>query len=81
MCQVFGDECVGRGLRLPWPAETLILKEESGRSRVDVFLDRLNSAVEAICEFVLVLTPKEDKEIHCKLPRFSLSFIFSLQPF
>ncbi|KAI6227669.1 hypothetical protein M3Y99_01228700 [Aphelenchoides fujianensis] len=72
MCQAFGDECHRRGLLLPVPAEMLIVEEDGLKSRIDAFLEYLQAAVKADCEFVLVLTPKEDKEIHSFLKAYEL---------
>ncbi|KAI6204744.1 hypothetical protein M3Y94_00712200 [Aphelenchoides besseyi] len=69
MCSSYMNACSDRGLQLVDPADCCVI-ESDGRNRIDVFVDYLLEAVDNGLEFLIVLTPKEDKQIHSFLKAF-----------
>ncbi|KAI6172817.1 hypothetical protein M3Y98_01015600 [Aphelenchoides besseyi] len=69
MCSSYMNACEDRGLHLVNPADCCVI-ELDGRNRIDVFVEYLLEAVENGLEFLVVLTPTEDKQIHLFLKAF-----------
>ncbi|KAI6196307.1 hypothetical protein M3Y94_01093700 [Aphelenchoides besseyi] len=69
MCDYYMAACRERGLRLYNPSDCCVIDFDGG-DRSKVFEEYLLEAVGNNCEFVIALTPKEDKQIHSFMKAF-----------
>ncbi|KAI6178954.1 hypothetical protein M3Y98_00557600 [Aphelenchoides besseyi] len=69
MCDYFMAACHERGLQLINPSDCYVIEFDGG-DRSKVFEEYLLDAVGKDCEFVIALTPKEDKQIHSFMKAF-----------
>ncbi|KAI6198048.1 hypothetical protein M3Y94_01298900 [Aphelenchoides besseyi] len=69
ICDYYMAACRERGLRLINPSDCCVIDFDGG-DRSKVFEEYLLEAVGNNCEFVIALTPKEDKQIHSFMKAF-----------